>query len=176
MTKTPKIEELSKLRYSSFQTHEGYVGAIVLQPLGHYCGYVGVPPGHPAYGGDYTSDEDIYFLEVHGGVTYSGEQNEENGNYPTQDPEYDGRWFIGFDAAHAYDLPNPSRVIESDEFTEEEKKRAYHYGKAMLDSVEKMREEVAEETTFKDYGFILREVFSLSEQLKHLEDQAEGVL
>lgn len=60
--------------------------------LGHWCGYVGVPSDHPAFGKDYDSAGDF---EVHGGLTYA-----EN-HLPQREP--DGRWWLGFDCAHLGD-------------------------------------------------------------------------
>ena len=93
---------------------------IVRQPSsGHLCGYVAVPPEHPWHGVDYNDplpDSRGYLrrvwdalrghkceqledweaprpaseVSVHGGMTYSG---------PAE-----GRWWFGFDCAHAGDL------------------------------------------------------------------------
>ena len=54
-------------------------------PIGHLCGYVTVPPGHPWHGKGY----DDIGAEAHGGLTYSRTDG-------------DG-WRVGFDCAHAGD-------------------------------------------------------------------------
>lgn len=59
-------------------------------PSGHWCGYVGVPKGHPAFGADY-GDIDV---SVHGGLTFAG----------TMDADPEGLWWLGFDCAHLGDL------------------------------------------------------------------------
>lgn len=69
---------------------------------GGLCGYVGVPPGHPAReAGDEAFD-------VHGGLTY-GAPCDENGkicHVPLPGEPADVHW-LGFDCAHAGDLiPN----------------------------------------------------------------------
>jgi len=67
-------------------------------PLGSWCGYVGVYPGHPAYKVHY---DDIP-VSVHGGLTYSDHchepicHEEEPGERPV--------WWAGFDTSHAFDL------------------------------------------------------------------------
>ena len=69
----------------------------------HRCGYVEVPKGHPLYEVDYHKDTvvlgkspDLVF-EVHGGLTYSGGQDD----YPVNT---DGEsWWFGFDCAHLGD-------------------------------------------------------------------------
>jgi hypothetical protein len=77
---------------------------------GHWCGYVGVTEGHPAFGMDY---DDVPDISVHGGLTYADECLE------TDDPAkgvchvpFPGRpdhvWWLGFDCAHAWDL-SPGR-------------------------------------------------------------------
>lgn len=81
-------------------------------PGGHWCGYVGVPKGHPAFGMSYdpieyeTIPEPVEFwrrhvtkrveyavreLEAHGGLTYAATEN-------------DGLHWFGFDCAHSDDL------------------------------------------------------------------------
>jgi len=63
---------------------------------GSWCGYVGVPLGHPIYEIDYNYIEDMYpDLNVHGGLTYSDFRHEW---------AKDNIWFVGFDTAHAFDI------------------------------------------------------------------------
>jgi hypothetical protein len=70
-------------------------------PMGAWCGYVGVPPGHPWHGRGY-SDVDV---TVHGGLTYAAACQE--GDDPAEGichiPQ-PGRpadvWWLGFDCAH----------------------------------------------------------------------------
>jgi hypothetical protein len=58
--------------------------------MGHLCGYVGVPPAHPAYNHDY----DKLTLSAHGGITHA--DSIESSPMPDL-------WWIGFDCAHAFD-------------------------------------------------------------------------
>ena len=60
--------------------------------LGHWCGYVGLPDGNPMHGKHY----DAIDADVHGGLTYAYD------HAPNGKP--DGRWWIGFDCAHAGDV------------------------------------------------------------------------
>lgn len=62
-----------------------------------WCGYVGVPKGHPYYGKDYS---DIP-VNVHGGVTYGEECS---GHICHQIDSQDTLFWIGFDCAHAFDI------------------------------------------------------------------------
>lgn len=62
-------------------------------PFGAWCGYAGVPKGHPLYGADYTG----LSAEVHGGLTYAGELRGSTS------------WWLGFDCAHAGDV-TPSNL------------------------------------------------------------------
>jgi hypothetical protein len=71
--------------------------------FGFWLGYVGVPSTHPYYKKGY---DDIGYLDVHGGLTYTGwHPNDETWNQP---PDYMSRdesyWWLGFDAGHAWDL------------------------------------------------------------------------
>lgn len=61
--------------------------------LGHLCGYIGIPEGHPLHGKHY--DDEAVPHEVHGGWTYS----EDHAPFV----EADGRWYFGFDCAHLGD-------------------------------------------------------------------------
>ena len=58
---------------------------------GHLCGYVGVPKSHPFYDRFYAELDDVG-LDVHGGITFSGEMR-----YGL------GLWWFGFDCAHSND-------------------------------------------------------------------------
>ena len=57
--------------------------------LGTWCGYVVIPDDHPWCG---LSLDDLSDVRVHGGITYSG------------DDQYKGEWVVGFDCGHAFDL------------------------------------------------------------------------
>lgn len=63
----------------------GYRCEMVRNHTGAWCGYVGVPEGHLAYGMHY---EDVN-ADVHGGLTFSGYENDV--------------WNFGFDCSHAWD-------------------------------------------------------------------------
>lgn len=58
--------------------------------LGHLCGYVRLSIEHELNG---VGCDDIEGLDVHGGLTYSGD-----------DLTVDDSWYLGFDCAHAGDL------------------------------------------------------------------------
>lgn len=70
---------------------------------GHWCGYVGVPPGHPWHGKDY-GDLDV---SVHGGLTYADFCMENAGEEAICHVPEPGRpdhvWWLGFDCGHAWD-------------------------------------------------------------------------
>lgn len=84
--------------------HEGIACLMSRQSqIGHWCGYVGVEPGHPWHG------EAKYFWdrqdgpEVHGGVTFGAEC----GGFVCHVPKPgkpENLWWIGFDCAHLGDL------------------------------------------------------------------------
>lgn len=75
-----------------------------------WCGYVGVPPGHPLHGKDHDGDRDDYdnapsaTLEVHGGLTFSGSCQEGGPICHKPAPgEPDDVWWFGFDCNHCFD-------------------------------------------------------------------------
>lgn len=84
----------------------GLACAIRTGPLGALNGYVAVPPDHPwfekgyseslcGHDGCYDHSPDS-LVHVHGGITYAGAGFE--------DLTLHGRWWFGFDTAHAGDL------------------------------------------------------------------------
>ena len=70
-------------------TRAGLKAVVIAHDMGHRCGYVGVPEGHPMYGKHYD-DVDV---DVHGGLTYS-------------ELDY-GLWLFGYDCAHWDDAKDP---------------------------------------------------------------------
>lgn len=87
----------------------GLACLMVRGPMGSWCGYVGVPPGHPAHGEDYQTLDGR--LDVHGGLTYAAacEVNGQRGVearicHVPEPGESDDVWWLGFDCAHAWDV------------------------------------------------------------------------
>lgn len=74
--------------------HMGFTWVISHNGYGFRCGYVRLPPGHPWYGLDRAEIP----AEVHGSVTFT--ERSIRGNY-----------WIGFDMAHARDLPDPDLPV-----------------------------------------------------------------
>jgi hypothetical protein len=66
---------------------------------GNLCGYVAVPPGHPAHG----KEPDDLELDAHGGVNYAGSCSGKICHVP-QPGEPDDVWWFGFDCAHGFDV------------------------------------------------------------------------
>ena len=85
--------------------HASYSCFILRNAHGNWCGYVGVPNGHPNYGKD--RDE----FDVHGGITYSDKCSPPICHIPKEGMPEDV-WWLGFDTAHAYDF-SPSRWLSS---------------------------------------------------------------
>lgn len=83
MSNESKIEK-------KWTTAAGYEAEVLATPMGHRCGYVTVPEGHPCAGKDY----DELDVEVHGGLTYALDNQ------------------FGFDCAHLYDAKDPELMSE----------------------------------------------------------------
>lgn len=113
MRNHPRIEKLFH--------HRGLKCVILFQELGHRCGYVAVPVGHPLYGLDYGSQifsyrlADKYYggygddfgsvhldsiIDVHGGLTFAS-PGKPGMRYPTL--QLKPVWWFGFDCAHLGD-------------------------------------------------------------------------
>ncbi|HEX5522704.1 MAG TPA: hypothetical protein VFX53_04600 [Pedococcus sp.] len=85
--------------------------------FGAWCGYVGVPPGHPCHGKGY----DTLDVRVHGGLTFADQCNEDapEGHGICHVPlpgRSDAVWWLGFDCGHSMDLA--PRVIVIDDIPE----------------------------------------------------------
>ena len=92
------------------QWRDAATGITCLAVRGHHgawCGYVAVPPGHPAYGLDYD-DELLYQAPAHGGLTFANVCSERETEPRICHVPYPGEphnvWWLGFDCAHAGDL------------------------------------------------------------------------
>lgn len=70
-----------------------------------FCGYAVIPEDHPFYGEDY--DEVEGYVDVHGGLTFSGELDGIDG------------FLLGFDCNHYGDSPE----VQDEEYTLSECKR-----------------------------------------------------
>jgi hypothetical protein len=98
----------------------------VRNPMGAWCGYVGLPPGHPWHGVNYSGcaqrsaacDEDWAYCDhspdaqvtVHGGLTFADRcgESEKGEGYGICHVPLPGRphdvWWLGFDCNHAGDM------------------------------------------------------------------------
>lgn len=90
--------------------HAGFQCLLSRNPLmGNWCGYVGVPKGHKAYGIAFDKAESD--LTVHGGITYT---NPCGGNICHVTEEEDDLYWLGFDCAHSFDIvPRMAKTLES---------------------------------------------------------------
>lgn len=85
--------------------HAGFTCLMRRNPhMGFWCGYVGVPPGHPWHSKTYQELEEV---EVHGGLTYSeacdGDPTGGVCHVPKPgEPEH--LWWLGFNCGHGGDL------------------------------------------------------------------------
>lgn len=105
----------------AWQTHGLDCAVLLMTNMGHRCGYVAVPEGHPWFGlgyfdavdgrkmprdakgcPDFFAPTDIdhedrieAHIDVHGGITFSAEAS----------GDLDRGWWFGFDCAHLDDSP-----------------------------------------------------------------------
>jgi len=111
----PWQEEPDKIQFVDQAT--GLDCLAVRQPYsGSWCGYVGVPESHPAFGLHYDKandlaepDEDNYHgFKVHGGLTFSDFCQDEGAEVGICHVPAPGRpdrvYWLGFDCAHSEDL------------------------------------------------------------------------
>lgn len=80
--------------------HAGLPCVLRRSRSGAWCGYVGVPPGHPEHGKDYNAVN----VEVHGGLTYGRACDPDVAcHVPGPGESGDFFWF-GFDCNHGFDV------------------------------------------------------------------------
>lgn len=80
--------------------HAGFACMALRHPEhGHWCGYVGVPREHPAYGKDAMDVE----ASFHGGLNYAAPCEGSICHVP-QPGMPDDVWWLGGDFSHAFDL------------------------------------------------------------------------
>jgi hypothetical protein len=99
----PWDSEPSKVQW--VDAYSGLDCLVVRNRHGSLCGYVGLPPGHPYHGADY-SDVDV---DVHGGLTYADSCQEEGPEdrrvcHVLEPGRPDDVWWLGFDCGHYMDL------------------------------------------------------------------------
>lgn len=122
-------------------TYMGYSCFVQRNDLGAWCGYVGVPVKHPAYGKDFMGVQ----VSVHGGLSYSDKCQ----GHVCHTPEPgmpDDVWWLGFDCGHGGDMvPGMEGLIHS-------------YG--IVRNISRH---------YRDVTYALRETRNLAKQLKEME-------
>lgn len=77
--------------------YRGYEYVVVIQKMGHRCGYIAIPQGHFLYGKT-AADKRINNISCHGGITFVNDGH--NCTYPIDSNDL---WWIGFDCMHSFD-------------------------------------------------------------------------
>lgn len=80
--------------------HAGFACLLLRNHHGAWCGYVGVPPGHPDHGQPY----DLLDVDCHGGLTYSDKCDDQHICHVSAPGEPEPLWWFGFDCGHFRDL------------------------------------------------------------------------
>lgn len=132
--------------------YDGYKCVVTLQRRGHRCGYVGVPPEHPAFGLDYTSDI-LSEIWIHGGLTFAN-----GGNCYPVDGNY---WWLGFDCAHYRDRTDIEAVLDNFELEDFE-----------IDLLRERNEWHDPEGEIRTKEYVKEECMGLASQLKLIEKTA----
>lgn len=114
--------------------------------VGHWCGYVAVPPEHPLHGVSCDSER-VDDVVVHGGLTYEGGCFGDI-CHAAKSGEADDVWWLGFDAAHAGDLM-PGAAADLRELKELSAKLRNPYG----------------EWPYRDEAYVRAECEALAKQL-----------
>lgn len=122
--------------------HAGLPCLLNRAPILAWCGYVGLPPGHPARGDRRAFDLDEV-VSVHGGLTFEGRCGEVICHTPAAG-ESDDVWWVGFDCSHNGDY-YPGRGVGAEKII-----RRQWFGQG---------------EEYRDLAFVRRETERLAEQL-----------
>ena len=136
-------------------TLPGLVLLAVRGPSGGWCGYVGVPPGHPAHRKDYGE----IAVSVHGGLTYAAPCQEGTDAHICHVPragEAPDVWWLGFDCGHARDY-SPAHEAINRRFDLEFRAPEY------------LRELGMPLRVYRHFDYVRGEVEDLAVQLKAME-------
>jgi len=133
---------------------------------GHRCGYVGVKKDNILFGKDYYNNEfgddkiqeEVNFIDTHGGLTYAG-QNLAISNLD----KYKDIWFFGFDCNHYGDIGDYEKALELFGDEDEELKQE-------LQTMIKAIQDFPTPGTVKDLNFVKEEIKYIYEQWKEIEE------
>ncbi len=150
-------------------TASGLRAVVIMTDLGHRCGYVGLPAGHPLYGVDYSeksphlklnperSTEKMSPIQI---LCGAGKDMDElnspehvfevhggltfSGNGRGKYPVESELWWFGYDCGHSGDAPAPgSRMAQYGLEIEGDVHRTLDYCEAECESLAKQLSEVA---------------------------------
>lgn len=128
----------------------GFPCLIVRNRLGALCGYVGLPPGHPLHGKDYSVAE-ASDLDVHGGLTFADSCRGHICHVP-REGEPAEVWWLGFDCNHLGDIaPGMAAALNR-------VRPGFGSGSDLSDG-----------TSYKRIGWVRTEVEQLAEQLSRVQ-------
>lgn len=125
--------------------HAGLPTLALRGPMGTWCGYVAVPPGHPMHGK--SSGGIVDELDVHGGITYANKCDGHRICHVPKPGEPADVWWLGFDCGHAFDI-----VPRLNEFSSRDYQRA------------------GLEITYKDLAYVQAEIAKLADQLAAIRE------
>lgn len=137
----PWLQEPDKKQWRDASTGLACL-AVRQESLGHWCGYVGVPAGHPAYKQDYDSLD----LRVHGGLTYAHQCSGAIRHKP-EPGQPDDVWWLGFDCAHCDDSSPGMEALS--------REQGWSQGSGV----------------YRELGYVEQQCASLAQQLKELEER-----
>lgn len=145
----PWDNEPDKVQFKDSDT--GYDCIIRRSPYsGAWCGYVGVPKGHPCFGLDYDAVDVDVDVDVHGGLTFSDSCREEEEETGICHKSEDGEevWWLGFDCHHYNDLAPSCYSRHPEMFGDGE---------------------------YRDIKYVTEQTLNLAEQLKYIEKTPNAI-
>ena len=140
------IYEEARLEY------KGYECRVLFMNMGHRCGYIKIPKGHPLCVDDYNYIN--HFVTCHGGLTYAA-------HYLNGEKCDDGVW-VGFDCHHSDDAVD----LKALEKYYPEMFNKYHRG-----WMECYASKWSYDQTIKTLDFCKDQLKSLAEQLENAKEE-----
>lgn len=170
----PWLTEPNELEWTDDAT--GYPCRMVRNSMGAWCGYVGIPEGHPWFGKKYNDPVKVSkaVLERPLDVDKVGVFNLFLGDVDMEErtiaialavdvhgglnfaEEDDDRWWFGFDCGHAFDLSPGLRV------SIEEARKAFGFPDGLADQLTR----AFDNQVYRDLPYVKEQVTSLAAQLK----------
>ena len=146
--------------------HAGFACLARRHPAhGYWCGYVGLPPGHPLHSKIWSETDAVGDLHAHRGINYSALCCNDICHIPQPGMPAEV-WWLGFDTGHAFDQ-SPG----TDARLREAAAAAHAVGAPWADELD--RNEINRMEVYRDLPYVRHEIEALAEQVAGMKGEGE---